>query len=321
MNDSPRDPLSDAERRRIVSAVLRVDEFQPLSALVTVDFGACSRAGLDRSQNEDHYMILRLRRDQEIIATSLLPFDLPERFEERGYAMVVADGGGKAGSGAQASRLAISTIAHLAVHSGKWNLRIDAQTAESIIERAEWFYEGAARAVDQQGLSTPALAGMSTTLTATFSVGNELFYAHVGNSRAYLLREGELIQLTRDHTLDQRLAEACRPVAVPRAPQHDLKNILTDAIGAGRGLPTVDVERFRLFDNDTILLCTDGLTATLEDETIADVLSHPRELSDTCRHLIELASQRSGADDATALVARYHVPAVSRASVSEPSFR
>jgi protein phosphatase len=314
MDDMERDQQLEAERRRIVSAVLHVEDFQPLSALVTVDFGACSRAGLERSQNEDHYMILRLRRDQEILATSLLPFDLPGRFEERGYAMVVADGGGMAGSGAQASRLAISTIAHLAVHSAKWNLRIDAHTAESIVERAEWFYEGAARAVDRQGLSTQALAGMSTTLTATFSAGDQLFYAHVGNSRAYLFREGELIQLTRDHTLGQRLAEVSRPVAVPRVPQHELENILTDAIGAGRGLPMVDVERFRLLDNDIILLCTDGLTASLDEDTIAEVLSHPRRLPDQCKLLIELASRRACRDDATALLARYRIPAVSQVS-------
>jgi protein phosphatase len=319
MDDLERDQKLEAERRRIVSAVLRVDEFQPLSALVTVEFGASSHAGHDRPQNEDHYMILRLRRDQEILATSLLPFDLPGRFEERGYAMMVADGGGIAGSGAQASRLALSTIAHLAVHTGRWNLRLDAQTAESIIERAEWLYDGAARAVDQQGLSTPALAGMATTLTTIFSAGNELFYAHVGNSRAYLFRDGELIQLTRDHTLDQRLSEVMGPVAVPRAPQHDLKNILTDAIGGGRGVPAVDVERFRLADNDIILLCTDGLTASLDDDTIADVLAHPRRLPDQCKLLIELASKSACSDDATALLARYHIPA--RPTVAGQSLR
>ena len=76
----------------------------------------------------------------------------------------------------------------------------------------------------------------------------------------------------------------------------------------------VDVERFRLLDNDIILLCTDGLTASLDEDTIAEVLSHPRRLPDQCKLLIELASRRACRDDATALLARYRIPAVSQVS-------
>jgi protein phosphatase len=307
MDQHETDAKIDADRRRILAAALRVDEFQPMSAVVAVEFGSCSRPGSGRDHNEDHFAILRLRRDQEVVASSLLPTDLPARFEERGYAMVVADGGGAAGSGAHASRLAISTLAHMAVHYGRWNLRIDAETAESVIDRIEWFYESTARAVAQQGLTTPPLKGMQTTLTAAISAGDDLFFAHVGNSRAYLIREGEVTKLTRDHTLDQRILEANRPVPVPEG-AHSLSQILTDAIGAGRGLPIVDVERIRLHDEDLVLLCTDGLTSVMDEETIVEVLSHPRRLNDQCQLLIELASKRGGDDDMTALVARYRIP-------------
>ena len=308
MSDEDETPVPDAaERRRLLSPVLISDEFQPLSALVRVDFGAHSRIGRYRTVNEDHFLILRLGRSQEVVASSLQAADLPERFEEHGYAMVVADGAGESGAGALASRVAINTLAHLAVHFGKWNLRVDARTAESVAKQAEWFYQRAAHAVERQSLADPSLAGMVTTLTVTFSAGDELFYAHVGHSRAYLFRNGDLVQLTRDHTLHRRVAEASGPVAIPPG-ANDLRHILTDALGAGKGAPNVDVERIHLLDDDMILLCTDGLTRVLDDDTIADCLAHTRSLDEQCKALIDLAVNRGGDDDITAILAKYWIP-------------
>ena len=103
---------SPADRRRLLSSVVRADEFQPLSALVTVEFGAQSRVGAHHVANEDHYLILRLSRQQEVVATTLAAADLPGRFEEYGYAMVLADGAGaqarstlRAGSRSAPSRI------------------------------------------------------------------------------------------------------------------------------------------------------------------------------------------------------------------------
>jgi serine/threonine protein phosphatase PrpC len=221
--------------------------------------------------------------------------------------MVVADGGGSEESGAQASRIALSTLAHLGIEGGKWNLRIDPMIAQEVIDRAEWFYELVARAVDEQSLLQPELAGMSTTMTLTFSAGDDLFFAHVGDSRAYLFREGALIQLTRDHTLDQRISERGRPLLVPSAPRRSGR-MLTDAIGGGRGTPRVDVERVHLRNGDLILVCSDGLYRVVDDEHIAAVLAHPRQLADQCRILADLAFRHGGEDDVTALLAKYVIP-------------
>jgi serine/threonine protein phosphatase PrpC len=280
-----------------------------MSALVQVEFGAHSQTGAARVANTDHYLVLRLGRHQEAIATSLTAADLPPRFDEYGYAMVIADGGGveASGSGALASRTAISALAHLAIHYGQWTLRVDPGTAESVIDRAEWFYQHAGRAVHRARLSDPSRAEMCTTLTSTFSAGDEMFYAHVGNSRAYLFRDGELTQLTRDHTLEQRLTDWGGPVGVPPG-THDLRHVLTDAIGAGGDAPQVDVERLRLCDNDTILLCSDGLCAAVDDELIAEVLANPRRPNDQCAWLVGLAARRGADDDATALLAHYRIP-------------
>jgi PPM family protein phosphatase len=313
MPDWDADDSTAAERRRILSCALSVDEFKPLSAVVQVEFGTHSRAAPGRPANEDHLLIVRLGRHQQVVATTLSASDAPPLFEEHGFAMVVADGGGILGSGGFASRVAISTLAHLAIHFGRWNLRVDARSAEAIMERAEWFYARAAEAVQRQRRANPLLDGMWSTLTAAFSAGDELFYAHVGHSRAYLFRDGELTQLTGDQTLDERRRQSVGPVPVVPAAS-DLRHVLTDAIGAGGGSPKVQVERLGLLDGDAILLCTDGLTNVLEDDTIADFLAQPRSLDDQCRGLIDLAFARGANDDATAVIARYRIPSPLRPS-------
>ena len=295
------------ERRRLISPVLSVDEFQPLSALVKVEVGAHSRPGRGRLAGEDHFLILRLARSQHVMASSLQAVDLPGPFEEYGYAMVVADGAGDLGSGALASRVAISTLAHLAIHSGKWNLRVDPDTALAIAAQAEWLYQRTAKAVEQRGLADPFLEGMRTTLTVTFSAGDDLFYAHVGNSRAYLFRNGELIRLTREPGSDRQTTNRLGPTSLgPR----NVRDLLGDAIGGGSALPPIDVERIHLLDNDIVLLCTDGLTRAVDEDTIADCLAHPRAMKQQCRELIDLATSRDADEDATVVLARYWIPAL-----------
>ena len=105
--------------------------------------------------------MVRLGREQETLATSLSGRDVPAQFEESGYVMLVADGLGEGGAGSVASRVALSTMAHLAVHHGKWNLRVDPVTADQFFERAEWFYSQADAAVHTRASSDPALKGMS----------------------------------------------------------------------------------------------------------------------------------------------------------------
>jgi protein phosphatase len=222
--------------------------------------------------------------------------------------MVVADGAGDLGSGALASRVAISTLAHLAVHSGKWNLRVDADTALAIAAQAEWLYQRAAHAVERQGMTDPSLKGMRTTLTVTFSAGDELFYANVGSSRAYLFRSGELIRLTGKLSDRQSLP-------LPGLMAHvaaNVRDLLNNGIGGGSGLPPIDVERIHLLHNDIVLLCTQGVMRALDDETIADCLAQPRAMKQQCRELIDLATSRDADEDATVVLARYWIPPLRR---------
>jgi protein phosphatase len=138
-----------------------------------------------------------------------------------------------------------------------------------------------------------------------------MFFAHVGHSRAYLLREGELLRLTRDHTLQQLVGRAVPgvPLAASDVFPRDLQHILTNTLGM-RGLigPTIDIERFKLLDGDVVLLCTNGLTDVVDDAAIADLLASAHAPSEQAGALARLAIAQGGEDDVTALVAHYHVP-------------
>jgi PPM family protein phosphatase len=288
-------------------------EYPPPSAVVQVRFGAQSRRGRSRSINEDHYLVISLGRHQETLLTSLPETTIGKRFDEYGYAMVVADGFGPAGGGEVASRLAIATLVHLVRHFGKWNLRVDHDVAREIMARAELFYRHVDSAVVHESL-TGAMPGLQTTLTATFGAGHDLFFAHVGHSRAYLFRENHLWRLTRDHTIGaSRPTSPLAPLVDVSATARDLKHIITNTIGMrGSVGPTIDLERLQLAADDVVLVCTNGLTDAVDERAISDVLASPAPPDDQCRQLVDLAVAAEAEDDVTALVAQYRFPDVAR---------
>src|SRR4051812_5637727 len=205
------------------------DAFPPPSATVKATFGGHSRRGSVRLGNEDHYAGLELGRHQETLMTSLPDEAIAKRFDEYGYAMIVADGMGGGGAGQVASHLAIATLVYLLRHFGKWNLRIDDGIAVQIMARAERFYRHVDSTVVHQRQRSAAHASQ-TTLTATFGAGVDLFFAHVGHSRAYLVREGRLMRLTRDHTIGRNGTSTVPigPLLDVNTTASDLKHILTD---------------------------------------------------------------------------------------------
>lgn len=287
---------------------LRVDkEFEVLSATVKVEFGGLSHTGKVRPINEDHYMITRLGRDQETLLTNLPEGDVPKHFQESGYAMVVADGMGGAARGEVASRLAISTLAHLGLQFGKWNLRINPQIAREVTERAERFYQRVGQAVIEEARADPSKTGMGTTLTGAFSAGNDLFVCSVGDSRVYLFRRGRMLQLTRDQTYSQLLADTGQ-IPQHEVSTHHLRHILTDAIGVGSGKVNVKVRHLTLLNEDMLLLCTDGLTEMVDEEDIAGVLMRGQSAQDACQTLVDLALEHGGQDNVTVLLAKYEIP-------------
>ena len=281
--------------------------FPPSSATVQVVFGAASRCGQGRTSNDDHYAIVELGRHQATVVTSMPEDVIPARFDESGYAMVVADGIGASGNAELASRKAIGALMHLMLHFGKWNLRVDTAIAHEIMDRTRRFYRQVDRALAEEGRL--ARTPLYTTLTAVFGAGRDVFFAHVGHSRAYLWRDGELMRLTRDQTIGTTRPTRLAPLVDVNGEARDLRHILTDTIGMSGPIgPTIDIERFQLSDNDRVLVCTNGVTDAVDEETIGHVLASERSPDEQCRLLVEPAAALAGGDDATALVAHYCIP-------------
>jgi protein phosphatase len=295
-------------RRRALSPLLEREGFKPLSSTVDVEFGVRSCAGPGRTENEDHYLIWRFARSQQTLATSLARIEVPEQFDEAGYAMLVADGLGGAGTGGVAGRIVLSTLVHLALHFGRWNVRVDDRTSMEIIKRIEWCYERADEIVSRTARDVPALEGMATTLTAAYAAGDDLFLAHVGHSRAYLFRHGQLRLLTTPSSA--RLTQPIAPVEMGVPPSDaDLSDMLADTIGGPLGAAQVQVTHERLLSGDSLLLCTDGLTNYVDDELIAEILAPRRRLDDKCQVLLDQALARGGTDNVTAVLAQFQIPA------------
>ena len=270
-----------------------------------VEFGARSRRSPLRTVNGDHYLIMRLGRHQETLMTSLSEQQTPKRFEEFAYGMALADGMGR--SSEMASRLALSTLVHLIVNFGKWNLRVDDVAAEEVMERAGRFYRGVDSTLVQAG-HYHSSRELPTTLTAVFCAGSELIFAHVGHSRAYLFRDNALMRLTQDHKLEHERPAKLLKVDMSGSVR-DLHQIPTETLGgSGASAPRIDIERVGLLDGDVILLCTNGLTAVANDARIANALRAQSTPDGQCHALVDLATNSGGEDDATALVAHYHIP-------------
>jgi protein phosphatase len=299
---------SDGINRPGVGPYFEVQAFPPPSATITPVFGAHSRRGRFHTVNEDHYLIITVGRSQETVLTSLPETVIGKRFDERGFAMILADGLGNFGAGEAASRIALVTLLHLILNFCKWNLRVDDQIAQEITERMERFYRHVDSAVVHAG-TAEGLNQPQTTLTSVFGAGRDLFFAHVGHSRAYLFRDGSLLRLTRDHTV---AAQGRRPPLAPlidvNTTARDLRHILTETIGMGGSMgPAIDLERFHLADGDRILVCTNGVTDMLDESLMVSVLESGVAPNDQCRRLVDLAMEAGGDDDTTALAAEFRI--------------
>jgi serine/threonine protein phosphatase PrpC len=292
--------------RGIVARPVEIDQFQPISAAHDVEVAARSACGSARTHNTDHYLAVRFSRSQETIATSLTAADLPPRFEEHAYAMVVADGLGEPGAGTRASRVALSALAHLAVRYGRWNVRIHPDTPADIAEQGDFLYREVNDAVIRASRADPQFANMATSLTAVYLAEDYLFFAHIGHSKAFLFRDGVLTQLTTDHTLQQQRRESLRPLAVDHIRQ-DQGHSVTEVIGGRTAGDDVEIEHVRLLSADRLLLCTNGLTDVVREDQIADTLALQRRPHEDCERLIELTRAAGIPDDVTVVVADYRI--------------
>jgi PPM family protein phosphatase len=198
---------------------------------------------------------------------------------------VVADGMGGHRGGEVASQLAVETLENMR-KQGTGDLRDQVQEANRVVfERS---------AVDRK------VAGMGTTLTAALVEGDRVRLAHVGDSRAYLLRDGELQLLTEDHTLVRRMVTEGE-ISKEEAETHPQRSVLTRALGVD-AVVDVDDDTVEVLPGDRLLLCTDGLTSMVSEHAIEEVLRAVPAPRDAARRLVQMANQAGGMDNTTVVV-------------------
>ncbi len=299
----------DAKTAELPVAKNGIEPHSTQSALARVDIAALSHPGRVRPNNEDHYIVIRFGRSLEVLMTNMPKGETPVRAEEVGYGFVVADGMGGAKGGEVASRLAISTLFNLVLEVPDWILRLDLddELAQEVMRRSAQRYRQVNTLISQQAEREPQLTGMGTTMTLAFSLGEKLIITHVGDSRTYLFREGNLLQLTTDQTVVQALLEKGK-ITREGAAVHPWRHILTQALGIPGSDLQVETRQLELCDGDCLLLCTDGLTEMVPDANIVAVLEGARTAGHACQALIDLALERGGKDNITVIVARYRLP-------------
>jgi PPM family protein phosphatase len=306
MNDPSE--LETAEYEFVVSpSALDISQIKPPSSMVRVEFGAVSHTGKVRAQNEDHFLVSKLSRKQQILLTNVPHEQFPEHFAEDGYSMIVADGMGGMAAGEVASRMAIATGVMLFQKSPKWGFKINKREARELFHRVNTYLQEIDLALTKRSEEDRRLFGMGTTLTASYSIGVDLFVIHVGDSRAYLYRDGKLLQLTKDHTVAQAMADAGY-IAHEEIRHHIKRNVLTNFLGGHHGKVKADVRWLRLRDRDRLLLCSDGLNDMVDDASIARILNTHDQPPYAAQSLVDEALDRGGRDNVTVIVARYEVP-------------
>jgi protein phosphatase len=310
-------PLETAEYQFMVSpSVLDTQLFRPPTRALRVRFGALSHPGKVRPKNEDHFLVSQFSRTQRILTTNIPDDQVPEQTGDDAYSMIVADGMGGMAAGDVASRMAITTGLKLFQKSPKWGFKINRKEARELLDRLNSYLRDIDMAITQKSEGDRKFFGMGTTLTAAYSIGVDLFIIHLGDSRAYLFRNGVVSQLTKDHTVAQAMADAGY-IAQKEVRRHNKRNVLTNFLGGHHGKVKADVRWLRLADGDRLLVCSDGLTDMVDDQSIAEILGSRELPNDAAQSLVDLALERGGKDNVTVLVARYEIPSIGQPPAGE----
>src|ERR1700693_1473950 len=244
-----------------------------------IEVSVQSDIGCQRHNNEDSFGYWEPEDDQQ--------------FLRKGRLAVVADGMGGYEGGQEASRLAVETLVAVYRDFGG----DDPQAA--LVEALQTAHEQ----IRQYSFAHPELRGMGTTCTAAAIVQDALYYVHVGDTRLYLIRDGHIRRVTRDHSYVGRLVESGM-ISAEEAETHPQRNILTAALGTNPDLVMDSPARPEpLRPDDVLLICSDGLWGQVHDSEILDAVENT-SAEQAGRELIELARERGGPDNITVEILR-----------------
>ena len=277
--------------------------------VIVVAYGR-SDVGRAREHNEDAFAVADLTDG----ATTQAAESHTYRVGERGLLFMVADGMGGAAAGELASAMAVDVV--LDELKSRWtgSFRRD---PDAFVLALRGSTETANSRIHRFATEHPEHRGMGTTATIAGLLGDTLYLAQVGDSRAYLVRGGIAHQITKDQSLMQKLIEAGE-ITAEEAEHSERRNIILQALGPESVVRT-DLTHQRVRRGDTLILCSDGLSGQMKVEDIAHAIAEEPRLEMACARLIDLANENGGPDNITIVAARFEgsgvVPATADDSV------
>ena len=267
-----------------------------------LDVFGLTHAGKVRKSNQDHFLICSLKKQMLVHLTSLSDLEqLPVLAERLAFLAVVADGVGGSAGGETASRLAVEVVTRYVAHGMQCYYAAQAAGDDAFLSSLQ---EAATRCHDEildLAAQQPELDGMATTLTLWLGVWPRAYLLQVGDSRCYVLRGGELTQISRDQTMAQELIDA-GVLTRADAPRTRWAHTLSSAIGGRQTAPIVT--RMDSEWGTVGLLCSDGLTRHVSDERIRERLQQMTSARQVCEDLLQDALDGGGTDNITILVGR-----------------
>lgn len=269
---------------------------EALAGRVVARVFALTDVGRSREHNEDTFLVAELETG------SALDFELGYHeitADAHGLLFLVADGMGGAASGELASSMAGSLV--LDELRQRWS-----EAPPSGQRFAEALRDATVHAntrIHQHARENPEHRGMGTTATVAGLLRDTLFVVQVGDSRAYLIREGQARQLTKDQSLMQRLVEAGE-LTPEEAEVSDRRNIILQALGPEAHV-TVDITHQQLRRGDMLLLCSDGLSGLVKGDEMASLAQRHPDVRALCRELVALANSRGGPDNITVIAVHF----------------
>ena len=265
---------------------------------VSVNVYARTDLGRTREHNEDAFLVADLTSGKSTLHSESTACPVGPR----GLLLLVADGMGGAAAGELASAMAADLIfGHLV---GTWSKEPAGETNEDrFILRLREAVELANLQIHTYAREHPEVRGMGTTATVAGVLGDGLYLAQVGDSRAYVIRGGRAVQITKDQSLTQRLVDAGE-LTEEEAEASARRNIILQALGPDPRI-RVDLSIQELRRGDLLVLCSDGLSGQVKRDEIATMANRERNLEQLGSELIELANTRGGPDNITVVLARF----------------
>ena len=228
---------------------------------------AISDAGKEREVNEDYFGYLA---------------------DDFGSLFIVCDGMGGNVGGDLAARTAVNTILeHFSELPNEYHPQKELQAA----------FSRANTVIRQMADEDPSLRGMGSTAASVLIIEDNAYLAHLGDSRVYIFRRGKLFQLTKDHSMVQHMVDK-KKIKPSKAANHELKHLITKALGPLDEVSAETAFPFQLYNDDILLLCSDGLTNELTDKQIRNILrKYP--IKEAAEHLLQEANASGGKDNIT----------------------